>query len=218
FRRTTNRRLPLFAGSLVHKQEPLISYDARQEEEMNCYLINATSIKAFWGFGHLFLTASGHCECTKFANISESPMTIFPPQYQITTCPCPIIGSFPYDVHAWFVLEEKPESVIVHTASGAQKVDVHPFAVDSLPDLTLPAVLTATPADDEVIGISPNSWDVNRAITNAVSKLQKLFPANVNATVVETGVVAVGTPVGIAFLYVKMKQIAADKSAGKRKS
>jgi hypothetical protein len=184
---------------------------------MNCYLINATSIDAYWALGHLFLKASGHCECPKYANISQSPLDIFPPQYQITTCACPEIGAFPYTAHGWFFLEEKPESVTVHTAAGARKVEVGSFPAELLPETATPGLLLVTPAEDEVIGFSPNSWDVNRAISDAVSKLQKLYPANVNATVTETGVVAVGSPVGIAFLYVRMKQIAGEKHH-KRKS
>jgi hypothetical protein len=185
---------------------------------MTCYLINATTIKAYWGFGFLFLRASGNTECPNFANISESPIKIYPAQYQVTTCPCPEIGSFPYTAHAWFHLEEQPEKVSVHTAAGLREVDVESFAPDMFPDAVTPAVLTAAPADDEVVGISPNSWDVDRAITSAVTKLQKLFPGNVNATVTETGVVAVGSPIGIAFLYVRMKQHATEKHASKRKS
>lgn len=185
---------------------------------MNCYLINATSIRAFWTLGHLYLTASGDTECPEYANISQSPIDIFPPEYQITTCACPAIGDFPYTAHAWFELGEKPETVTVHTAAGAQKVELEGFPADLIPDVATPKVLTATESDDVVTGISPNSWDINRAIGDAVSKLQKLYPANVNATLIETGVVAVGSPIGIAFLYVKMKQAAVEKPKSKRKS
>jgi hypothetical protein len=188
---------------------------------MNCYLINATSIKAFWGLGHLYLTASGDTECPQYANISQSPIDIFPPEYQITTCACPEIGTFPYNIHAWFELGVKPETVTVHTADGAEKVDVEAFPADLIQDVRTPRVLTAEPSDNEVVGFSPNSWDINRAITDAVSKLQKLYPGKVNATLTETGVVAAGSPIGIAFLYVKMKQTVEkppSKSSSKRKS
>jgi hypothetical protein len=183
----------------------------------NCYLVNATTINAYWAHGLLFLTAKGHAECVQYVNISQSPMDIVPAEYQITTCACPQIGSFPYDVHAWFHVLEQPETVTVHTASGPEKVDVKPFSGDLITDVDTPAMLTATPAEGEVVGISPNSWDVNRAINDAVAKLQKLYPGNVNATVTETGVVAAGSPVGIAFLYVRMKQIV-EKSHSKRKA
>lgn len=186
----------------------------------NCYLVNATTINAYWAHGLLFLMASGHAECPQFVSISETPLTIYPPEYQIMTCACPEVGSFPYDVHAWFHLVEKPETVTVHTASGPQKVEVTEFPPDLSEDIATPAALAKKPAEGEVIGISPNSWDVNRAINDAVSKLQKEYPGSVNATVTEIGVIAGGAPVGIAFLYVRMQNEKPAKAskASKRRS
>lgn len=175
---------------------------------MNCHLINSETLSAFWAHGLLYLSASGHAECAEYVSISEAPIDIYPPEYQLTGCPCPAIGSFPYNVHAWFYLAEQPETVTIHTAEGAQKVEVTGFPSDISDDITAPPALTGKLSEGEVVGVSPNSWDVNRAITNAVNQLQKLYPANVNAQVTETGVVAVGSPVGIAFLYVRMKQTA----------
>lgn len=182
---------------------------------MNCYPINATSIKAYWAHGLLYLTASGECECPQYASISETMITIYPPEYQITTCACSEIGLFPYNVHAWFHLAEQPEAVTVHTQEGPQKVEVEAFAADLSDDLGTPEVLTAKLSKGEVIGLSPNSWDINRAISYAVGQLEKLYPGNVNAELIETGVVAAGSPVGVAFLYVRMKQSAAKGSATK---
>jgi len=184
----------------------------------NCYLVNATTINAYWAHGLLFLKADGHAECPQFVSISETPLTIYPPEYQIMTCACPEIGSFPYDVHAWFNLAEKPETVTVHTASGPQKVEVTDFPPDLSEEIATPAALAKKPAEGEVIGISPNSWDINRAIKDAISKLQKEYPGNVNATVTEIGVVAGGTPVGIAFLYVRMQNEKHSKSSSKRRA
>ncbi len=181
----------------------------------NCYLVNATTINAYWAHGLLYIGAEGHAECPQLVNISETPLTIYPPEYQIMTCACPQIGSFPYNVHAWFHLAEQPETVTVHTASGPQKIEVKPFPRDLAEDVATPDLLVAGPTDGEVIGMSPNSIDVNRAITAAVAQLQKQYPANVHATVVETGFVAVGTPVGIAFLYVRMRQTAEAKKSSK---
>lgn len=171
-----------------------------------CYLVNAETINAYYAHGLLYLSASGHAECPQFVAISQTMLTIFPPEYQITTCACPQIGSFPYAVHAWFELAEQPETVTVHTASGAQKVEVTPFPADLTEDIATPSLLTDKPAAGEVIGISPNSFDLNRAITDAITKLQKAYPGDVNATVTDIGVVAAGSPVGIAYLYVRMKQ------------
>ncbi len=182
-----------------------------------CYLVNAETINAYYAHGLLYLSATGHAECPEFVAISQTMLTIFPPEYQITTCVCGQIGSSPYDVHAWFHLAEQPETVTVHTASGEQKVEVQPFPADLTDEIATPALLTGKLADGEVVGMSPNSWDVNRAISDAVSKLQKTFPGQVNATVTETGVVAVGSPIGIAYLYVKMKQEGTKRAAAKRR-
>lgn len=182
----------------------------------HCYLVNAETIDAFYAHGLLYLSAAGHAECAQFVAISQTMITIFPPEYQITTCACPQIGSFPYNVHAWFEIAEQPETVVVHTASGAQKVDVKPFPADLTDDIATPSLLTDKLADGEVVGISPNSFDINRAITDAVSKLQKTFPGQVSATVTDIGVVAAGSPIGIAYLYVKMKQ-EGTKRASKRR-
>jgi hypothetical protein len=172
----------------------------------NCYLVNATTINAYWAHGLLYIGAEGDAECPHLVNISETPLTIYPPEYQIMTCACPAVGSFPYNVHAWFHLPERPESVTVHTASGPQKVEVVTFPRELAEDVATPALLTEEPTEGEVVGISPNSFDVGRATADAVAKLRQQYPGNVHATLVETGVVAVGSPVGIAFLYVRMRQ------------
>ena len=176
-----------------------------------CYPVNAETINAFYAHGLLYLSASGHSECPQYVAISQTMITIFPPEYQITTCACPQIGSLPYNVHAWFHLAEQPETVTVHTAAGAQKVEVTSFPDDLTDDIATPALLTDKAVEGEVVGISPNSFDFNRALSDAISKLQTAYPGQVNATVTDIGVVAAGSPVGIAYLYVKMKQEGAKR-------
>ncbi len=185
---------------------------------MNCYLINASSINAYWALGLLYITAQGDAECTDYVTISQSPLTIFPPEYQIMTCPCPNIGKFPYTAHAWFGLAKNPEMVNVHTASGPQQVKVESFPAVLAGDVQTPSVFTAQPAEGEVVGISPNSWDFNRAMGDAVNQLNELYPGGINATVTETGVVTLALPIGMAFLYVKMRQSVASQPAESKKS
>ena len=179
----------------------------------NCYPVNATTINAYWAHRLLLLTAEGHAECADLVFISQSPLAIFPPEYQIMTCACPIVGSFPYKVSAWFYLVEKPQAVTVHTASGPQKVEVKSFPLD-LEGTKTPAVLASESPAGEVLGIALNSSDINIAISDAVSKLQELYPGNVNATLTETGVVSSGPPVGISLLYVRMKQEEKSRNSG----
>ena len=181
-----------------------------------CFLVNAETINAYFAHGLLYLSASGHAECPQFVNISQTMLTIFPPEFQIMTCACPQVGSLPYNVHAWFELAEQPETVTVHTASGPQKVEVKSFPADLTDDIATPSLLTDKLAAGEVVGISPNSFDLSRALGDAVSKLQQAYPGEVNASVTDIGVVAAGSPVGIAYLYVRMKQQAGAKRAAKK--
>lgn len=172
----------------------------------NCYLINATTINAYWAHRVLLLTAEGHAECSEFAHITQSPIRIFPPEYQLMTCACPRVGSTPYNIQAWFYLIEQPETVTVQTASGPEKVTVKTFPTELSEGMSTPSILRSETSEGEVIGISPNNLDVNFAIGDAVSKLQELYPGDVHATLIETGVVATGPPAGITFLYVRMQQ------------
>ena len=173
---------------------------------MNCFLINAATINAYWAHGLLFITAAGEAECVEYANISQAPLDVFPPEFQVMSCPCPAPGAFPYRAHGWFALAKNPETITVNTLSGPQKVNVEAFPPVLSGDVETPSIFTTQPGEGEVVGISPNSWDVNTAIGHAVNQLHELFPNQIKAVVTETGVVTLGSPISMAFLYVKMKQ------------
>jgi len=51
-----------------------------------------------------------------------------------------------------------------------------------------------------------NSSDINVAISDAITKLRAKYPGGINAKMVDSGFVAVGSPVGIAYYYVVMEQ------------
>jgi hypothetical protein len=175
---------------------------------MNCFLINADTINAYWAHGILFITAAGETECVEYANISQAPLDVFPPDFQIMSCACATPGSYPYRAHGWFILAKNPDTIKVHTLAGPRRVKVEAFP-EALPDdVKTPSLFTTQAGEGEVVGISPNSFDVNVAISHAVNQLHESFPNQVRAVVTETGVVTLGGPVGMAFLYVKMKQSA----------
>lgn len=176
---------------------------------MNCFLINADSINAYWAHGLLLITAAGETECVEYANISQAPLDVFPPEFQVMSCACQVPSVSPYRAHGWFALAKSPETITVHTLSGPQKVKVEAFPQVLPGDVQTPSVFTAQSGEGEVVGISPNSWDVNAAIGHAVNQLHELFPNQIKAMVTETGVVTLGSPISMAFLYVKMKQSAA---------
>lgn len=148
----------------------------------------------------LIIEASGHEDGIRNISIERVQSPIEPPIFTVVGEYSAAIGYFPYKVRGVFHFPANPHEIVV----GSQRYPVQEFCNENVK--TLPEALQQSLAENEVIGFSPNSYDVNRAIGDAVSKLQKKFPANVSATVVETGVVAVGSPVGIAYLYVKMRQ------------
>ncbi|MFT5890966.1 MAG: hypothetical protein ACI9Y7_001065 [Dokdonia sp.] len=70
---------------------------------------------------------------------------------------------------------------------------------------SVPEALTSV-SGKQVVGYAYNSTDINVAISDAVSKLQKLYPGSTNATLVKSGFIGVGRPIGIAYYYVIMEQ------------
>lgn len=175
-------------------------------DSSHCHLIDADSIRAFYHSSpfltFLAIEAQGSSECPQCVQIVQAPMPIEPPEFNLQTCACPAIGVFPYKVRAVFRDLPYTQTIVVRTASGAKTVKVEPIPALEAGEVALPA----PPADDEVVGYAPNSTDVSRAIADAVSKLREKFPGGVNARVTETGFFAVGTPIGIAALYVRMQQ------------
>jgi hypothetical protein len=168
---------------------------------MSCHLINADTIQAF-RFGtpigvRLVIVAKGNCECPNLARITQAPMPIEPPEFNLETCDCPVIGEFPYVARGVFDLDAS--TVVVRTASGAKTVKV-----ESVPGTE---ALAAKPAaDDTVTGHAYFSSDVGKAFSDAVSQLQERFPGKTNAKVTEIGFVGFGGPIGIAFTFVTMQQ------------
>lgn len=177
-------------------------------DRSRCYLINANSIKAYYHFvpgsgpGVLTIEAAGEAECPQCAAVVRAPMTIEPPEFNLVTCACVEITTGPFWARGGFTGVSYSKTVIVHTASGAQKVKVEPLPAPKAAAFAAPEPA----ADNEVIGLSPNSIDVDRAIANAVSQLRKKYPDGINAKVTEIGFWAFGKPVGLAALYVRMQQ------------
>lgn len=171
---------------------------------MSCYLINADSIKA-WRHGTpqgviLVIEAQGHCECPQNARITAAPIPIEPPEFNLETCVCPAIGSFPYTARGVFP-GLSPSEVVVNTASGPKTVKV-----ETVPEAAAAKLPAPAPADgNTVTGYAYNSSDLGKAFSAAVAELQKRFPGKTSAKVTEMGFVGVGTPIGIAFTYVTMQ-------------
>lgn len=171
---------------------------------MSCNLINAESLSAwFHGFpqggGILTIEAKGHAECPGNVKIMPAPLPIEPPEFDLESCPCARIGSFPYTSHASFNVPYTA-TIVVNTAAGPKTVKVKPVPVAG-------AKSAATTAPKgEATGYAPNSTDISRAYFNAIDLLRQQFPTGINAEVTKIGFFATGSPVGIAATYVTVKQ------------
>ncbi len=139
----------------------------------------------------------GYCKI----QIQASMATIYPPIYMVTAEPCAAIGNFPYTVQKTVPYSTDLDYVNFQMADGTRQIPIHDImeAEDS------PKAL-AKVADNQVTGMAYNSSDINVAIADAIKKLRAKYPNGVSAKMVDSGFVAVGSPVGIAYYYVVMEQ------------
>ncbi len=100
----------------------------------SCDLAERTSIRIVQCDGHLLICARGDLPSPGFdAAIEQSPIRIFPPQFNIVRCRRP--GVFPqvitpYRICKSFPLGDKVSEITVHHAEGSDKVPVEPYADD----------------------------------------------------------------------------------------
>ena len=151
------------------------------------------------------IVAKGHED--GYQNLRIELQRFFPiilgPAYQVVGDPSPAIGYFPYTVNTTVEIASNVDTILFQFEDGPRKIEI----VDALEahEDAIPASIKNL-APHEVTGYAYNSSDINKAIADAVSKLQAKYPGRVNAKLKESGFTAVGSPVGIAFFYVIMEQ------------
>ncbi len=149
---------------------------------------------------NLTINASGHEDGVKDIRIEAVNLSAKIPSFRIVGEPSPAIGYFPFQVTRSFGLNNVDVNKIeIITANGVQLYDVQQYSAGA--DLALPVS-----SGDTVTGIAPNSADYNTAFKNAVAQMRQKFPGNVSASVIDSGFVAAGTPVGIAYTYVTLQK------------
>ncbi len=139
----------------------------------------------------------GYCKI----HIQASLATIYPPIYMVTGEPCAAIGDFPYTVQKTVPYSTDLDYVNFQMENGTQRIPIY----DIMESTDTPQALAAV-ASDQVTGMAYNSSDINVAISDAIKKLRAKYPNGINAKLVDSGFVAAGSPVGIAFYYVVMEQ------------
>ncbi|MDG1330889.1 MAG: hypothetical protein P8P74_01055 [Crocinitomicaceae bacterium] len=147
------------------------------------------------------IVASGYEDGFQKIQIEASLAQIYPPIYMVTGEPSDAIGDFPYTVQKTVQYATDLDYVSFQMEGGTQRITIE----NIFESKATPEALTATQSN-QVTGIAPNSSDINKAISNAVSKLYKLYPGKINAKMVDSGFVAAGSPIGIAYYYVVMEQ------------
>jgi len=147
------------------------------------------------------IVASGREDGFQKIKIEASLAQIYPAIYMVTGETSEAIGDFPYTVQKTAGYATDLDYVYFQMDNGTQKIPVY----DILKDKATPAALTSL-SSNQVTGIAPNSSDINTAISSAIAKLRKLYPNGINAKMVDSGFVAGGAPIGIAYYYVVMEQ------------
>lgn len=154
--------------------------------------------------GDVALDASGREDGICNIRWEKSAAIPFPPIYMVVGEQCGAIGNFPFQTRKVISYPTNIDYVNVQTGEGSVKVQIVPVPADTEGLAEAQAVEKTGP--DEVVGYSYNQVNVDGAISNAISKLRKTHNGAINAVVKETGFVAVGSPIGIAYLYVVMEQ------------
>jgi hypothetical protein len=96
-----------------------------------CVLAERTRIRAFRAGADVLIVAEGELPSPAFeADIVESPLLIFPPQFNLLRCP--LSGIFPQVVTPFVYAErvrfpEDQPTVTVHHAGGVDVVDIEEF-------------------------------------------------------------------------------------------
>lgn len=124
----------------------------------NCEHAECTSVRIYQCEGQILICVAGDLPHPGYdVNIEQSPLRIFPPQYNVMRCPKP--GAFPqvitpYKVSRSFPMAEQVPEITVHHAGGTQKV-----AVEPCPDELADYVHSCQPAPayggiDEATGVT----------------------------------------------------------------
>ncbi|MGH3871789.1 MAG: hypothetical protein ACRDSR_09815 [Pseudonocardiaceae bacterium] len=98
---------------------------------MTCELAQRTSIRAFRVQQYVLIIVEGELPTPGFdVDITQSPLLIFPPQFNLLRCPRP--GIWPQVITPYHYAETVPfpadqPTVTIHHADGSDQVDIEPF-------------------------------------------------------------------------------------------
>ena len=108
----------------------------------NCQLAQRTLLRAFRAGKYVLIVAEGELPTPGFdVDIEQSPLRIFPPQFNLLQCPRP--GIWPQVITPYCYAESVPfpadqEAVTVHHAEGSDKVSIEDLSLIHISEPTRP--------------------------------------------------------------------------------
>jgi hypothetical protein len=178
--------------------------------ETTTELAQRNMIRAFRAGRYILIVAEGNLPTPGYqVNIEESPLRIFPQQYNLLRHERP--GTWPDVVVPYlhsevFVYPEDQYVVTVHHAEGQDEVNIEEFGADLAQFAALVSPHQGTP-DNEATGTSP-SLRFDEAFADAIANLPPSEPSHPDALtridVLETGALFGGFA-GFHHLFVKAR-------------
>ena len=139
----------------------------------------------------------GYCKI----KVQVSAATIYPPVYLVMGEPCKEIGYFPYSIQKTIPYPSNIDYVQFQTVSGTKRIPI----IDVMEDVDIDVKSLVLTEENQVIGFSYNSFDINKAINDAVNKLRKLHPDFISAQLKTSGVVSLKSLSNFSFYYAIME-------------
>jgi hypothetical protein len=149
---------------------------------VTCELAQRTRIRAFRVGQYVLILAEGELPTPGFAvDITQSPLLIFPPQFNLLRCPRP--GVWPQVITPYRYAEtvrfpEDQSTVTVHHAEGSDAVNIEDCGAQLAPyvrAVTGNAERPCPPGADEATGFSKN-LSFEEAFANALAALPPVEP------------------------------------------
>ncbi|MGH3696596.1 MAG: hypothetical protein ACRDRX_21845 [Pseudonocardiaceae bacterium] len=144
---------------------------------MSCELAQRSRIRAFRARQYVLIIAEGETPTPGFdVRIEQSPLKIFPPQFNVLQCPRS--GIFPQVITPYLVAEavrypEDQATVTVHHADGADQVKIEPCGKELasfMRAVGYDAARPCPPGADEATGFS-KKLSFDEAFANARANL-----------------------------------------------
>ncbi|MBU2707032.1 hypothetical protein KCM76_13640 [Zooshikella marina] len=153
----------------------------------------------------LTITAEGYAEGITGAHVVAVDLNSKIPVFKVVAHTTTAIGYFPYTAKNSFEgVNPDLQEIAIQTSVGITKYKVT-HLLSNNETQAVPASVKAL-NENQVVGYAYNQSNLDLAFSNAVNQLYTKFAGHISAKVVDSGFIAAGSPVGIAYTYVVVEQ------------